>query len=1857
MAASIYDCTWKLVESYFNENKGQQLVKHLIDSYNDFVLRKIDNILEGFNPIEIHHQYMPENNSFKYTLSIEVKNPTLAKPMIYEKDGCTKIMTPTDARNRNVTYAAPLTVDLIIKTKTFESTTNEYIEEDKRINNVNLGKIPIMVNSRYCVLSTCSNLIQDDECRYDYGGYFIINGNEKVIISQDRIAENKTYVFLNNKVSTYSHVAEIRSVTENRFSVPKTTSIKLSSKANQFGRYIRGVVHHIKHDIPIFVLFRALGIESDQKIISYIVRPNDPNYESIAQELTGSIEEANAITTTREAREYMLKFMNVNGHPKELMVSKDYRFGVLVGVLEKEFLPHSGMDLDKKAIYLGFMVNKLLSCYMGIMPFDDRDSYINKRVDTPGILLANLMRQYYGKVVKDMRNMVQKDINGGSWKATNKFINVITKVNVAKIVKSTIIEAGLKYGLATGNWGIKTSKTKQGVAQVLNRMTYSATISHLRRINTPIEKTGKLVQPRKLHATQWGIICPSETPEGVSVGLVKNLAVMSNITISSNSCYLRELLNGTNIIPYRKSDPSFLDEGSKVFVNGDLIGVAPEPSKLIRLVRSWKRAGIINTQSGIFWNIIRNEIWISTDGGRCTRPLYVVEQCNQQALRPEIIDNILCGKVKWNDLIINGIIEYLDVEECNNAIIAIKSGDLLKGFKGSTYPITYTHMEIDPSLILGVLAGSIPFSNHNQAPRNTYQCLWKEEPVLLANGEWKKIEHIDVGDEVVTFNPENMYPSITKVINQYVRPTDKVIYKLTTITGREITVTDDHKFMTNKGWMKAYDIDCNISVGIQITQSYTSNVKMTTSTRDIIQARVAGYMQSGKCKVLTENCPVPYIHINFESFFDAQQFENDVVYLGFKKASIQSETYYVNSNPSKTWFTRHDNDLMEWYIGYNVSFENKAILYEYLAAYITGYGATPLFGKVTLPETLDLDVIKQVFGKSEFVVDIEDYANKLGYRYSVANSTSAALLTEYKRLLPRYSMTYTEFYNSVELIGMTMFIPVAHKQISENVMIADITVASSNHSFIGGQGFCVHNSAMGKQAVGIYTSNFRRRFDTMGHILNYPQAPLVQTKVSKLINGDKLPCGMNVIVAIATWTGYNQEDSIIMNKSAVDRGMFVSTYYRTYKDQNTKNHSTGEEEFYCKPDEENTKGIKPYNYSKLAEDGFIPENTHVEAGDVIIGKCMPQKNGQSIVNKDASIALKNNEVGFIDKNCYNDNLFTNINGDGYTFAKVRVRSDRIPQIGDKASSRMGQKGTIGMLYNQCDMPFSQSGISPDIIINPHAIPSRMTIGQLMECLMGKACAALGTMGDGTPFTELSMEEISKVLDRCGIERYGNEVLYNSRTGEQMACDIFMGPTYYQRLKHMTCDKIHCSDPSHDVLTTRGWIPIPQVTKEDKVATLQDGELVYEHPIDVLHFPNYKGKMYRIKNQNIDLNVTANHRMYVSFQKQHNYKQYWTPYSLVPAEQIMGKHVKYQKNAEWAAPDYQFILESVYHKHGRGEAKALDMDSWLTFFGIWITEGWANKQHRRREDNVVQICQCKPRIRAVVFDALKKMGYNYTTRANKITVVNKQLYTYLRPLSVGAPNKSLPSWVWELSTNQARKLIHAMCLGDGTWSKNGCQIYYTSSKILANDFMRLCLHAGWSSNETVHIPKGQNTYIQGRAIVNKHDIFRLSVVKHKNNPSVNHGHQEVQEEEIYDYEGSVYCLQVPGEVFYVRRNGKPVWTGNSRAANGPVVLLTRQPAEGRARDGGLRLGEMEVECCWSHGSMQFLKERTMDNSDNYRTFICKKCGQMANVNPAKNVYSCVKCNNNTHFAEIRIPYASKLLFQEVQTMSIATKFIV
>jgi len=323
--------------------------------------------------------------------------------------------------------------------------------------------------------------------------------------------------------------------------------------------------------------------------------------------------------------------------------------------------------------------------------------------------------------------------------------------------------------------------------------------------------------------------------------------------------------------------------------------------------------------------------------------------------------------------------------------------------------------------------------------------------------------------------------------------------------------------------------------------------------------------------------------------------------------------------------------------------------------------------------------------------------------------------------------------------------------------------------------------------------------DKTSYVLTYGGRPLVDTRIMNLAQFSKIPSGKIVIVAIASFTGYNQEDSIIFNKEFIDRGGFSATIYRTEKDEDKKTH--GDEEIRCRPDPIKTKGMNFANYDKLNNSGVIPENTFLENKDVIIGKVVPirsNRNDQTKIIKyrDQSKIFRTREESYVDKNCVDRN------GDGYTFCKVRTRTYRPPVIGDKFSSRHGQKGTIGIILPPEDMPFTAEGIRPDIIINPHAIPSRMTIGQLKETLLGKALTHLGLFGDGTSFNDLPVSFINKLLLELGFEMHGNEIMMNGMTGEQIQSSIFMGPAFYQRLKHMVNDKQHSRSIGPMVVLTR-----------------------------------------------------------------------------------------------------------------------------------------------------------------------------------------------------------------------------------------------------------------------------------------------------------------------------------------------------------------------------------------------------------------------------------------------------------------------
>ncbi|RCK60610.1 DNA-directed RNA polymerase II subunit RPB2 [Candida viswanathii] len=1116
------DC-WTVISSFFQE-KG--LVSQQIDSFNEFVETSIQELVweDSHLILDQPAQHTSEEDYKNKRYEIVFGKIYISKTSQTEGDGTTHAVFPQEARLRNLTYSSPLYVDMT--KKKFESDDNkrkdneldwqEVDVDDKEgpESKVFLGKVPIMLRSKFCMLNGLAEheFYELKECPYDMGGYFVINGSEKVLIAQERSAANIVQVFKKAAPSPISHVAEIRSALEKGSRLISSMQIKLYGRDEKgvAGRTIKATLPYIKEDIPIVIVFRALGVVPDGDILEHICY--DANDWQMLEMLKPCVEEGFVI----QEREVALDFIGRRG---VLGIRREKRIQYAKDILQKELLPNITQEEGfetRKAFFLGYMVNRLLLCALERKEPDDRDHFGKKRLDLAGPLLAGLFRILFKKLTKDIYNYMQRCVENDS------------DFNLTLAVKSQTITDGLRYSLATGNWGEqrKAMSSRAGVSQVLNRYTYSSTLSHLRRTNTPIGRDGKIAKPRQLHNTHWGLVCPAETPEGQACGLVKNLSLMTCISVGTSSEPILGFLRDFGLEVLEDYVPSNAPDSTRVFVNGVWVGVHRDPAQLVDYVRDLRRSGDISPEVSIIRDIREKEFKIFTDAGRVYRPLFIVDDKEDSPTKGDLMitkehvrqlsaedmdddeedeEEAESRKYKWSSLVRDGIVEYVDAEEEETIMIAMSPDDVkasksamteseqqelqlqqqeldpAKRIKPTTSSNThtYTHCEIHPSMILGVAASIIPFPDHNQSPRNTYQ------------------------------------------------------------------------------------------------------------------------------------------------------------------------------------------------------------------------------------------------------------------------------------------------------------------------------------------------SAMGKQAMGVFLTNYSVRMDTMANILYYPQKPLATTRSMEHLKFRELPAGQNAIVAIACYSGYNQEDSMIMNQSSIDRGLFRSLFFRSYMDLE-KRQGMKLLETFEKPSRSDTLRLKHGTYEKLDEDGLIAPGIRVSGEDIIIGKTTPipadtEELGQRTLHhskRDASTPLRSTESGIVDQ------VLLTTNGDGAKFVKVRMRTTKVPQIGDKFASRHGQKGTIGVTYRHEDMPFSAEGIVPDLIINPHAIPSRMTVAHLIECLLSKVSSLSGFEGDASPFTDVTAEAIAKLLRDHGYQSRGFEVMYNGHTGKKLMAQVFFGPTYYQRLRHMVDDKIHAR--------ARG--PVQVLTRQPVEGRSRDGGL-------------------------------------------------------------------------------------------------------------------------------------------------------------------------------------------------------------------------------------------------------------------------------------------------------------------------------------------------------------------------------------------------------------------------------------------------
>jgi len=715
--------TWSVISSYF-EDKG--LVRQQLDSFDEFIMNTMQEIVDEAPQIDLipEAQYLPGKSAPDKLLrhKITFGQTYLSKPTHTELDRTTHALFPNDARLRNLSYSAPLYVDV---TRTSLETAREddgtvqeegmpkkYIErtvEEEVVPKMYIGKVPIMLRSTYCILADSSDkdLPELGECPYDQGGYFIINGGEKVLIAQEKMCHNHVFIFAKSQPSKYSYVAECRSCLETGSRPTSTLYVKMMHRSGQKSNCIRATMPYINQDIPIIVVFRALGFVADRDILERICY--DFKDQRMLDLLKPSLEEAFYIQDQNVALDFLAK------RGASVGVSKEKRIKYAREILQKEFLPHVGIGEfceTKKAYFFGYVIHRLLIASLKRRPLDDRDHYGNKRLDLAGPLLGLLFRQLFKKLTRFVKLYLQKSIDAGR----NEF-------NLSLAINSKMITDGFNYSLATGNWGASGSgSTRAGVSQVLNRLTFASTLSHLRRLNSPIGREGKLAKPRQLHNTHWGMICPAETPEGQACGLVKNLALMAYISVGSPSAPILEFLEEWSTENLEEISPTIIPTATKIFVNGAWVGVHRQPEQLIKILKSLRRSTSVSPEVAIVRDIKERELRLYTDAGRCCRPLYVVEEGKVLLKRHHIKDlqRKEATDFGWRDLVAGGLVEYIDCEEEETILCAMMLEDL-KDSRKDAFTTTYTHCEIHPSMILGICASIIPFPDHNQSPRNTYQ--------------------------------------------------------------------------------------------------------------------------------------------------------------------------------------------------------------------------------------------------------------------------------------------------------------------------------------------------------------------------------------------------------------------------------------------------------------------------------------------------------------------------------------------------------------------------------------------------------------------------------------------------------------------------------------------------------------------------------------------------------------------------------------------------------------------------------------------------------------------------------------------------------------------------------------------------------------------------------------------------------------------------------------------------------------------------------------------------------------------------------------------------------------------------------
>ena len=640
------------------------------------------------------------------------------------------------------------------------------------LDKIYLGKFPIMMHSDFCVLHGLSRELRFSmgECRNDLGGYFIIDGKEKTVVPQEKFADNMLYIRKYAKEDVddddtdelakldYLYSAEIRSVSENVSKPVRTFSIRMVAPGSTYANKNLVVnIPNVRKPIPLFIVFRALGVISDKDIITTCLLDLE-KYESMIDLFIPSVHDAGGILTQQTALMYIATFTKISSVTYVMEVLADY------------FLPHIGeTNYLKKAYFLGYMVFRLLSVHNGMEPPTDRDNFKYKRIELVGSLMNELFREYYTMYQKSIHLDFEKILfkNKPIYESN---LAALIRDNHRAVLKERIVDDGFRKAFK-GNWGATAHTKRIGVVQDLNRLSFNSALSHLRKTNLPMDAGVKLVGPRVLHSSQWGFIDPIDTPDGGNIGLHKHLAMMTYVSRNmSREPIIHWLIEKASMKMVEDCDAAYLASLTKVIVNGLWAGVLTDPVETIKKIRLFKRNALLPLFLSASFDIQKNTIFIYSDGGRLCRPIFYRDDSWDKLMmsyeHKEVAELIKTGEFTWSSLVsgfnpkkadakyrITGtqiyelpelldgidnetnpkkiercltkkaIIDYIDPSESEDAFIAFNTeeADLKK----------HTHVEIHESLLLGMMCNQIIFPENNPPTRNSFSCGQSKQAVSM----------------------------------------------------------------------------------------------------------------------------------------------------------------------------------------------------------------------------------------------------------------------------------------------------------------------------------------------------------------------------------------------------------------------------------------------------------------------------------------------------------------------------------------------------------------------------------------------------------------------------------------------------------------------------------------------------------------------------------------------------------------------------------------------------------------------------------------------------------------------------------------------------------------------------------------------------------------------------------------------------------------------------------------------------------------------------------------------------------------------------------------------------------------------